>query len=232
MQNYQINLFFTTKADANLAFHVNDDKSNVINNHKKLAIKHNYDYTKLVHMKQIHSDIVHIISDDDNFDNPPTCDALITNKKDIPLMVMVADCTPLVFYDANRGVIAVVHAGRQGAFKNIVKNTLNTMHNKFNSKIQEIKVTIGASICQKCYEVAEETLTLAKKLKLEYAIKYENDKYYLNINKILLTQLSQNNIQNKNITLNNECSSCQNNKYFSYRKEGQTGRFSAVIILK
>lgn len=117
---------FTTKdggvskkpySSLNLAFHVQDNSANVITNHEKLASNLNYNKRTLVHMKQIHSDIVHIVSDDNNFDNPPTCDALITDKKNIPLMVMVADCSPILFYDKTKEVIAVAHAGRQGTFK-------------------------------------------------------------------------------------------------------------------
>ncbi len=50
-------------------------------------------------MNQIHSDIVKIVTSASNFQTPFTCDALITNKKNTPLMVMVADCAPILFYD-------------------------------------------------------------------------------------------------------------------------------------
>lgn len=94
----------------NLAFHVSDNKNDVIKNHQALAIQLGYDYTKLIYMRQIHSDIVHIVTDKDNFYTPTTCDALITNKKNIP--IMSADCVPIIIYDSRLHVIAVVHAGR------------------------------------------------------------------------------------------------------------------------
>lgn len=231
MQTYQTKIFFTTKADGNLAFHVGDAKKNVVLNHNKLADKHKYVLSKLIHMKQIHSDIVHIVNNEDNFNNPPTCDALVTDKIDTPLMVMVADCTPIILSDAKQGVIAVVHAGREGAFANILTNTLNIMRKKFNAKTQNILVNIGASICQECYEVNDDILQSCNDNKLEYSIKTINDKHYLNIKKIILYQLSKNNILEENITLNNECSSCKREKYYSFRGEGQTGRFAGVIML-
>ncbi|MEA2090905.1 MAG: laccase domain-containing protein, partial [Campylobacterota bacterium] len=105
---------FTTRESGNLAFHVDDNPKNVQRNHELLASKLNYEKRRLVHMKQIHSDIVHLVDANDNFGNPPTCDALITDKKNIPIMVMVADCSPILFYNDKQKVIAVAHAGRQG----------------------------------------------------------------------------------------------------------------------
>ena len=223
--------FFTSKKDGNLAFHVNDDRTRVITNHKTLAIKHNYNFQNLVHMKQIHSDIVHIVQKEDNFENPPTCDALITNKKNIPLMVMVADCTPVLFYDEIKSVIGVAHAGRQGAFSNIVKKVILSFKDTFGSKVDTIKVKVGASICPSCYEVGAEINTEAISLGFHYAIMKKNNRFYLDVNAILLTQLKQCGIIDKNIDLVTECSACNNKKYYSYRREGQTGRFAGVITL-
>lgn len=231
MSLYQTKFFFTSREDGNLAFHVNDDKHSVINNHKHLAKKHNYNFNKLVHMKQIHSDIVHIVDEDNNFNNPPECDALITDKKNIPLMVMVADCTPLLFYDEIKGVIAAVHAGRQGAFKNIVKNVLDAFVQNYASDIKNIKVHIGASICQNCYEVGSVIDAEAKELGFDYAVKIIDDSFYLDVNKIILKQLSDYGVLDENIKLLDECSSCNVKNYYSYRRDGQTGRFGGVIIL-
>ncbi|MCK4974117.1 MAG: laccase domain-containing protein, partial [Sulfurimonas sp.] len=66
---------YTTKKSGNLAFHVNDDSLHVRANHKQLAKELNYNVDSLIHMKQIHSDIVHIVDNNDNFSNPPECDA-------------------------------------------------------------------------------------------------------------------------------------------------------------
>ncbi len=222
---------FTTKKSANLAFHVSDDPRVVKENHKLLASKLNYDKKTLVHMKQIHSDIVHIVQDCDNFDHPPTCDALITNKKNTPLMVMVADCSPILFYDDTKKVIAVAHAGRAGAFKNIVKNVVQSFTNDFQSDAKNIIISIGASIGSCCYEVGSEIYDEAKSLNLEYAIQKKDDSYYLSVSNILKNQLLASNIQEKNIEISNECSCCNKDTYFSYRADGVTGRFCGVICL-
>lgn len=216
----------------NLAFHVEDNKSDVIKNHELLAKELDYNFNHLVHMKQIHSNIVHTVTDQDNFKNPPTCDALITNKVNTPLMVMVADCTPVLFYDSKQSVIAVAHAGRVGAFTNIVDNVINSFIKEYKSEPSNIIVSIGASIGVCCYEVGEEIYLQAKKLKLEYALKKREQSYFLDITMILKRQLLEAGILKEKIDILQECTSCQSEKYFSYRSQGVTGRFCGVIMLK
>jgi len=223
---------YTTTKTSNLAFHVDDIKENVIQNHALLAKELNYDLRTLVHMKQIHSSLVHTVSEDDDFLNPPICDALITNKINTPLMVMVADCSPLLFYDNVKKVIAVAHAGRAGAFKNIVHNVIKSFKNNYNSDIKDIYISIGASIGNCCYEVGGEIYEEAKGLNLEYAIEKKNNNFYLHINKILKTQLLKLGIKKEHIDFCDECTCCNNKKYFSYRADSKCGRFAGVLILK
>lgn len=222
---------FTTRICGNLAFHVNDNLKSVILKHKELAKSLNYNFHSLIHMKQIHSSSIHIINENDNFNNPQSCDALITNKINIPLMVMVADCSPILFYDSVRDVIAVAHAGREGTFKNIVKNVIDSMNKNFDSISTDIKVSIGASIGVCCYEVGSEISDEAKKLSLDYAIQIRENRYYLNISKILESQLLESGILKENLEISNECTCCQSDKYFSYRADKNTGRFAGIICL-
>ena len=215
----------------NLAFHVGDKQESVEQNHLLLAQELEYDKNRLVHMKQIHSDIVHIVTDSDDFNNPPSCDALITNRVNTPLMVMVADCSPILFYDNVQKVIAVAHAGRVGAFKNIVQNVIDSFANDFDSNVEDIKVTVGTSIGQCCYEVGSEIYDETKELNLEYSMQKKRDSYYLNVSEILNKQLKNAGIQENHIEFSDECSSCKNETYFSYRADGVTGRFCGVIVL-
>ncbi len=222
---------FTTKQNGNLAFHVEDDEKHVIANHKKLADSLNYNYNSLVHMKQIHTTDVIVIDDADDFLHPPTCDALITDRRETPLMVMVADCSPILFYDTKRHVIAVTHAGRAGAFHNIIAKTCNSFAKNYHSVMQDIYVTIGASIKSCCYEVGIEVVQEAINLNFDYAIYQKNSSYYLDISKILNTQLLSFGIPQKNIEIESQCTSCSNT-HFSYRREQKTGREAGVILLK
>lgn len=222
---------FTTKNIGNLAFHVDDKEENVISNHDTLAKELGYKRETLIHMKQIHSDIVHIVTEEDNFTNPKECDALITNIQNTPLMVMVADCSPILFYDDIKRVIAVAHAGRQGAFLNIVENVIESFKDDFSSQTKDIQVSIGAAIGECCYKVGPEINEEAKRLCLEYAMEHRDSDYYLNIRKILKSQLLRSGILEKNIEISEECTCCKCEKYFSYRAKSVTGRFAGIISL-
>jgi len=222
---------FTTINDGNLAFHVGDDEKKVIYNHQILAQKLHYKLETLVHMKQIHSDIVKIVTEEDNFKNPPTCDAIITNKKNIPLMVMVADCSPILFYDPKKEVIAVAHAGRAGAFNNIIANVIKSFVDDFDSKGEDIVVSVGPAICQQCYEVGKEIVNEAKELHLDYAIKQRDNHHYLDIRNILKEQLLMEGLLLEHIEIADECSFCHP-LYYSYRQKSSCGRFSGILSLK
>lgn len=215
----------------NLAWHVEDEARHVEMNHELLAKELGYDKNRLIHMKQIHSDIVHVVNEDDNFHMPITCDALITNKPNTPLMVMVADCSPILFYDDIQKVIAVAHAGRAGAFKNIVQNVLDAFVHEFGSKPENIFVSIGASIGACCYEVGDEIYEVACGNGFEYAMSQKNGRWHLDVGAILESQLLISGIKKEHLEISQECSCCKSETYFSYRKSGVTGRFAGVILL-
>ncbi|MDO8452956.1 MAG: peptidoglycan editing factor PgeF [Sulfurimonas sp.] len=216
----------------NLAWHVGDDAQHVETNHELLSEKLGYDKNSLIHMKQIHSNLVHVVNEEDDFFTPKSCDALITNKKNTPLMVMVADCSPLLFYDNKQKVIAVAHAGRAGAFYNIVKNVVDSFVSEFACEPQNIYVTVGASISVCCYEVGQEIYEEACAIGLEYAVNKKEKSYYLDVSKILQTQLLACGIQKEHVEISDACTCCEHESYFSYRKSGVTGRFAGVIALK
>ena len=220
---------FTTKESGNLAFHVGDDPQVVEKNHELLSAALGYEKEKLVYMKQIHSDLVHVVTDED-FSRPPTCDALVTNKRGVPLMVMVADCSPVLLYDAKQKVVAAVHAGRAGAFQNILKKTLALMTQEFGSRAEDVYATIGASIGVCCYEVGDEIDKEAKALGLEYAMQKREERLYLDVNAILKKQLLECGVGN--IEMLELCTCCNKEELFSYRAEMQTGRFAGIIMLR
>ncbi|MBD3824758.1 MAG: peptidoglycan editing factor PgeF [Epsilonproteobacteria bacterium] len=219
-------------SERNLAFHVGDDESHVLQNHAALACEMGYERERLVHMNQIHSADVYVLKEGDSFDTKPTCDALVTNIPQTPLMVMVADCSPTLFFDPVQKVIAVAHAGRAGAFKNIIAKTIEIMACEYGSKAQDIVVSIGPSIGECCYEVGEEIAKEADGLGLGYAITIREGRCHLDVNAILLRQLLACEIKKESIEVQNICTCCNTQDYFSYRGEGETGRFAGVIYLR
>jgi len=218
----------------NLAFHVSDNSDDVLNNHQTLAEQMGYNHSDLVHMRQIHSDKIIVVDPEQhNFENPPECDALITNLTNIPLMVMVADCTPVLFFDPSQRVIAVAHAGRTGAVKRIVAKTINRICDDFGSKVEDITVVLGPSIGACCYEVGEKIANEVKDEGYGFAVVDKNGSYYLEVNAIIHKQLNESGIKKEHIEDLNICNACENQDFFSYRADKQkTGRIAGVLMLK
>ena len=216
---------FTDKNDGNLAFHVEDNEINVIKNRKNLALKLGYNYEDLVYMNQIHSANI-IVVDENSPKLVDNCDSIITRSKNLPLMVMVADCIPILMFDDKQGIIAAIHAGRNSTFLEISKKTAEIFIEKFSSNPEDINVVFGASIQKCCYEVSDE---LSKIVENSFGKEFvENN--YIDLQGINKKQL--NDLGIKNIEISNICTKCGDKSYFSYRKDKKTGRFAGIIILK
>jgi len=218
----------------NLAFHVGDQEEHVTENHRRLSQLMGYEYQRLVHMHQIHSDKVIIVDPLlHDFENPPECDALITDRTDIPLMVMTADCTPVLFFDPLNRVIAVAHAGRAGALLGIVPKTIEKMSEHFGTDTDDLLVVLGPSIGLCCYEVGEKIAQEVTEAGYTDAVAHKEGHYMLDVNTIIHRQLQQQGVPKAHIEDLDICNACQHETYFSYRADHQkTGRFAGVIMLQ
>lgn len=216
---------FTTIDDGNIAYHVTDDITSINQAREQLAKKHSFEPNKLKSMEQIHSNIVKIVDDKTNLYR---CDGLITNLTNTPLLVMVADCIPILFYDEIQNVIGVAHAGRNGTYQEIVSNISQMMVNDFGCKAFNIKAIMGPSIQKCCYEVSQELANIAK---INFGEDVVNGRF-IDLQLINKNQLLQNGLLEENITISKTCTKCSNENYFSYRKDSQCGRFGGVIMIR
>ena len=215
---------FTDIHDGNLAYHVGDEKTNVDKNRKLLSKKYNYDYKKLVSMNQTHGNNVKIV-DLDSEKIIDDCDGLITNIKDLPLMVMVADCIPILLHDEKKDVIAALHAGRNSTFLKIVEVAINKMKENFGTNPSDIKAILGPSIQKCCYEVSVELVNIVK---VSFGSQFVEDRNIdlQAINKAILKENGVEKIHDYSI-----CTKCTSKVHYSYRKDPKSGRFSGVIKL-
>ncbi len=214
----------------NLALHVGDDPISVIQNRTILAKEYNFIIENLIYMEQTHSDNIQIIQHSAH-NKIKNCDAIITNKSNIPLLVMVADCIPIMMYDPVQSVIAAVHAGRNGTFKNIAVKTILKMQQVFNTNPKDVLIGFGASIHVCCYEVGKDLVDITIKNFGKKYIQTQDKKRYLDLQTLNYDQLLQIGVNSKNIEISPVCSCCDKN-YFSYRREGTTGRFGGIIKLR
>lgn len=214
----------------NVALHVGDDPRSVLKNRTYLSQKYGFLLENFIYMDQVHSDAIKVI-DDPMFNRIDKCDAVITNKKNIPLMVMVADCIPILMYDKDKKVIAAVHSGRSGTFKNIATKTVLKMKKEFSSGVENILICMGPSIGACCYEVGRDIANTAKKEFGNGCVLEKEGKFFLDLKWINLKQLKNVGIKEENIEISDICTCCDKN-YFSYRRDGKTGRFAGIIMLR
>lgn len=184
---------------------------------------------------QIHSDIVHTVEKSD-INKRREGDALITNLKNVPLLVFTADCVPVVIIDKKLKVISVVHAGWKGTYSEIVKNTVDKMKKNYNSSVEDLVCVIGPCIGECCYEVSED---LYNKFKDKFSCanndlyKIKNDKYYLNLQNINKYSLESLNIKSENIIMLDICTNCNCDKFHSYRAHDKTPyRIGTILEIK
>ncbi|MDR2342293.1 MAG: peptidoglycan editing factor PgeF [Campylobacteraceae bacterium] len=208
----------------NLGLHVGDNPLHVNKNREIFAAFFDIDVSKLCFMKQIHSNNAVLIKTNGTSE----ADAMITQEKNLVLCVMVADCVPIILYDNNKKAAAAVHAGREGVFSDIITNTINAMTYNFETKAENIKAFIGTSIKSCCYEIKDDIVKEAKK-RFTFALEKRGGRYFLDLQKIIKSQLNKNGI--RDILHDNICTCC-NKKYFSYRRDGTCGRFAVGVKIK
>ena len=220
----QVKYYFSTIEDGNLSYLVDDLKQNVDKNRQTVANIMEYKNEDLVYMNQVHGNNVQIV----DINSPKlieNCDGIITKEKNLPLMVMVADCIPILFFDEIQGVIAAVHAGRNSTFLKIAQITANKMINELGCNANNIKVIFGPSIHSCCYEVSDELLNIVKtSFGEKFCIGKNIDLKGINIK--LLEEVGI-----RHINVSNICTKCSNEPFFSFRKNPKTGRFAGIISL-
>lgn len=109
----------------------------------------------IVLVNQIHGNNVLLIDDETKITEAEKfidADAIVTNLKNLNIAVLTADCVPILLFDEQNQIIAAVHAGWQGAFKNVLNNAIDEMI-KIGAKIENIKAAIGPCIRQNSYEI-------------------------------------------------------------------------------
>lgn len=124
---------------------------------RKIALESiTLDPKSLITLYQTHSTDVLVINKDHPKDylngSRIEGDAMVTNKKNITLGIVTADCCPVLFSDHVNQIIGAAHAGWKGAIGGILNNTINTMLS-LGAQIEHIQAAIGPTIAQESYEV-------------------------------------------------------------------------------
>jgi len=187
--------------------------------------------TDVVCMKQIHSGDVAVVEDAEKLIIFET-DGLITQKKQIPLGVLTADCLPILFYDTKKEAIGAAHAGYKGLLNHVIEHTIQKFVSVFQSDPKDILVGIGPSIERDCYEVG---MDLVEKFQEEFPsfddIFIEKDqKFFLDLRGIAFQCLLKEGILQEHVEIMDICTKDDSN-FYSYRGGDGDKRFVSIISL-
>ncbi len=186
----------------------NEDGSVNRNNLNKFLKASNLPHNPVC-MGQVHGGDVAVVENSNQFIVNNT-DGLITNKKDVPLCVLTADCLPIILFDPKKQIAGIVHAGLKGLQNGIIKNMIKKFKDSFKSDPSDIIVGIGPGIEKKCYEV---------------------DGSLVDIKKIAIDSLQNLGIKPANIESIDTCTKCNDKDFYSYRNGDIYPRFATVVSL-
>ena len=220
----------------NLSYKVGDSVEDVTNNRKLIDDKLKIAAQNLYFPDQCHTNHVKIIDKYTTGDDLMETDALITNRKDLGIGVLAADCVPVVFYDPIRKVIAVAHAGWKGTVKRIVQKVVSSMVQNFSCSPEDILVGIGPAISQKNYEVGDEVFQEVLNLGAEFQdyllFNPGKTKAHLDLQGTNQRLLLNSGIQGKNMDVLRICTFENSTLLFSARRDGfSSGRFGLVATM-
>jgi polyphenol oxidase len=204
----------------NLALHVGDNEKHVHENRKALIKNLNLP-GEPIWLNQTHTTKCIRVEEDDNRE----ADAAITQKREFPLVIMTADCLPIVLCNKAGTEIAAIHAGWRGLANGIIENTLK----KLISKNESMLAWIGPSICKSCFEIGKEVYDSFTGnypfTKETFNINLKSS--YANLPKMAELILNANGV--KSVYHSDACTYELKNKFYSYRREKQTGRIATLI---
>ena len=210
---------FTTRISGNLGYGKNPGDPDVATNRKALFARLEFDGRTHLQPKQVHSD--HVIG---SMEFIPGCeaDAIISSNPSDLLSVLTADCIPILLYHPD-GIVAAVHAGWRGLYSEIISKTLAQMP-------PHPVAVIGPAIGPCCYEVGEDLAAQFAPKMRNHLVTYSNGKPHLNLAGIAVEQLQNGGVEE--IETAHLCTSCHPDLFFSYRRDGSSGRQMSFIGLK
>lgn len=227
----------------NLAYHVGDKPDAVHLNRQHVAELLGVPLERFVFGAQNHGTHIARVTQADlgagiyDFDSGlPETDALYTDLSDVVLATFYADCTPLYFIAPKHHLIGVAHSGWQGTLKGMMHVFLKHWIDELHILPEDIMITIGPAISKSAYVVDDTVATQVKSFALFDAtstLTQISDTHYKFDGQLLNLMMAENlSIPRQNIQLSSYCTYCDDDLFFSFRRDGVTGRMLATISQK
>ena len=238
---------FTTRAGGvsaapydllNMGAHVGDLDASVLANRQRLWSDLGFTEAQVALAEQVHGDGVSVVTEGTGSRPVSGADALVTNTPNVLLMLFFADCVPIYFVDPARKAIGLAHAGWRGAAANIAGKTMSAMTGEFGCLPASCFAAIGPSIGGDSYEVGADvadrfrTLPGARGTSVVSPRSEFTGTYNLNLRQIVFGQLLHAGLRAEAIAVCDEDTLRNKRDFFSYRRDGVTGRMAAFLGMK
>ncbi len=183
----------------------------------------------LAFVNQVHGKEILVLRqhDFDRLREPVNADAMITDIPQLALMVKQADCQGVLLFDPTKGVVANVHCGWRGNVINILKSVVEKMTSDFGCFATDLAAAIGPSLGPCCSEFVDYEVIFPEAFR-----RFMSRKAYFDLWEISRYQLLEAGLKDEHIEVAGICTRCRTEMFYSYRGEGETGRFATVIMLK
>jgi YfiH family protein len=210
----------------NLAGHVGDDPAAVAANRARLATELKLPPDRLVWLEQVHGRTAAVV-DGPVAEPLPATDAVVTATPGLALVVLVADCVPVLLADPVAGVVGAVHAGRVGARVGVLPAALAAMVSA-GAELGRVEALLGPAVCGECYEVPAAMRDDVERHLPGSAGKTRRGTPGLDLRAGLWQQLADAGVGR--IGLDPRCTQ-EDRTLFSHRRDGATGRIAAITWL-
>ena len=217
-------------ASLNLAVHVGDESSGVLQNRAQLR-QHLGGQVDFQWLEQVHgTQVVQAQRDAGN----RRADAVFTTEADLACCVLTADCLPVFLAAKNREAVAIAHAGWRGLSAGILENTVASFSGPGDEVIAWLGPAIGPCHFQVGEEVKEAFLATADnglKAELEqcFVSDSEPSKYRADLYRLATLKLVRLGVQ---VSGGGLCTFCESDRFYSFRRQQNTGRMASLIYLK
>lgn len=157
-------------------------------------------------------------------------DALITAETGIPLILFFADCIPIVLIDVSGRAVGLAHAGREGTLLRLAERLVMAMGREFGSRPEALVAYLGPGIGSCCYQV-DKQIASAFSTAFSVGVGTRDGAHYLDLATINKFLLEDSGLLPKRIHLSGMCTCCRGEDFFSYRRDGLTGRQAATLTM-
>ncbi|MCH7541315.1 peptidoglycan editing factor PgeF [Patescibacteria group bacterium] len=187
---------------------------------------------KVIRPEQIHKGKVSFVGNKSNNPVIAGSDGIVTYEKNLFLVVLVADCLPILAFDPKREIIGIAHVGWRGTIKNIAVNLIKTFTDQ-GSKPKDILIGLGPTIEFCHYEVKKNVGDKFERSGLKKAVlKSLSGKICLDLKLANLDQIKKAGIPIENVDVSLKECTYENTDFYSFRRDKTEKRTAALIGLK